>query len=492
MSLSFIYIFHKFNRFLGTSAGELLKWGSELILLSFACYMVTSEWLRTKTKDLKYLLIGFGSLAIEKLFATFFLAHTVFAGISIRPYRDYIHVGENFLEITALILISSAFLYPIYKKHNISLRKKTSVELISAATIFLFSALVALNIFPFFPFGTRRRVILTSMALVQIAILWFPIIVFKMRNEFTAYNKAVAAAFVVYSITPVLNIINWIIYSGNNINLTVLAHPFPFIAIALFTRVLFLKLVDKATLKEELSVTQKKYVREKEVGKMKDEFVSTISHELRTPLTSIRLYLSLLLKGKFGKMNPQQHEKLKTVDKESARLTGLINDVLDLSRYEQKKESLKKKQTSIKRLVDSCLYPHLTAEKKIVVRNNIPSSIIANVDPDKFKQVIINLFTNAVKHTNEGSITFNATYENNALSLNITDTGRGIPADLLPYIFDRFYQAEGHMKRKTGGVGLGLAIVKNIIQLHNGKINVTSTINKGTSFTIDIPESEQK
>jgi signal transduction histidine kinase len=486
MASSFVYIFHKFNNFLGTPAGELLKRGSELLLLTFACYMVSSEWLRTKRRDFKFLLIGFGSLAVQKFLSTLFLAHVVFVGTASRAYVDYVRIGENFLEISALILISSAFLYPVHKKHEISLRGKTYVELIGAAVVFVVSAAIVFGIIPL-PFGTRRKVILSCMALTKVFILMLPVYIFWRNDELTDYNKAVASAFIVYSITPVLNLLNWSVYGGTAINLTVLAHPFPFIAVALFTRILFLKLVDKATLKEELITTRKKYVREKEISKMKDEFVSTVSHELRTPLTSVRLYLSLLLQEKFGKLSEKQHQTGKTIDRESIRLKTLIEDILTHSRYEKEKEKIQLQKINLYKLVDSCLYPHLSEDKNIQIINNIDSQAGVEVDSDKFRQVIINLFTNAIKHTDAGgSITFDSSTSDDSTILSIKDTGRGIHPDAIPYLFDKFYQAEGHMKRETGGVGLGLAIVKKIVDLHNGKIEVLSKVDVGTTFTITL------
>ena len=329
------------------------------------------------------------------------------------------------------------------------------------------------------------------MSLTKFAILWFPFTMYYKTNEFTIYNKAVAKAFAVYSITPLVTIINWLFYNGQNAELVVLAHPFPFIAIVLFSRVLYLKLVDKATLKEELIQTKNKYVREKEIGKMKDEFVSTVSHELRTPLTSIKLYISLFLQEKFGKINEKQKETLELLSSESSRLTSLINDILSESRFEQKKESIRRKHIFIHPLVESCIMPHLTENKKIAIINNIPKDISAHLDPDKFKQVIINLLTNAVKHTSSGAITFSAKQRADKILLRISDTGKGISQEHLPYIFDKFYQAENHMERTTGGLGLGLSIVKHIVDLHNGTIHVTSEPSKGTAFTIVVPSEDR-
>ena len=190
----FIEIFHKVNHFLGTYAGHLFKRVSELLFLIFACYMVASEWLRTKADDLKYLLIGFGSLAVQKLLSTAFFARVVFAGTAIAPSINYIYAAENFFEIGALILISSAFLYPVHKKHGISLRKKTYVEIGAMLAVYIFAALVFFGVIPL-PFGTRRRFILALMSMTKFAILLFPVYMFWKKDELTSYTTAVAIAF---------------------------------------------------------------------------------------------------------------------------------------------------------------------------------------------------------------------------------------------------------------------------------------------------------
>lgn len=481
-----VEVFHKINRFLGTYSGHLFKRVLELLFLIFACYMVTSEWLRTKADDLKYLLIGFGSLAMQKLLSAAFFAQVVFAGIAIAPYINYIYAVENFFEIGALILISGAFLYPVHKKYGISLRKKTYVELVVMLAVYIFAAFVFYGVIPL-PFGTRRRLVLVLMNMTKFAILLFPIYMFWEKKELTAYNKAVAIAFGVYSAAPFLDVLNWGFYDGNNADLIVLAHPFPFIAVVQFTRVIFLKLVDKATLKGELLVARRKYVRATEVSKLKDEFVSTVSHELRTPVTSLRLNLHLLFTEKFGKLQEKQKEIVHTLEKESVRLGKLVDDVLSLSRYQKGKEKLVMKEVHLRELVQSCIYPHQLEGKNVVVMNIIPEDITVSVDADKFKQVFINLFTNAAKYTDKGTIRFDAALVGHSVSITVADTGSGIPAEQLTYIFDKFYQAEGHMTRQTGGVGLGLAIVKNIVQLHNGNITVESKLGEGTTFTVVLP-----
>lgn len=493
MLSSLLLVFHKFNHFLSTSAGELLRRFSELILLTFASYMVASEWFRTKSKHLKYLLIGFGSLTAQKLLMTVFLAQIVFGVIDVQAYADYINLTQNFLEISALIAISSAFLYAVHEKHHISLRKKSYIEFAIVAAVFTFSALIALGLIPFLPFGIKRKIIYASLELTKFFILLYPIFIFWKTKELTKYNRSVAAAFIIYSISPLLHFLNIAFYYGKHAYLLVLAHPFPFIAIVLFTRVLFLKLVDKATLREELLITKQKYIREKEISSLKDEFVSTVSHELRTPLTSTKLYLNLLLQGKAGLLNEKQQDIITTLNTESNRLTSLINDILDLSRLEQNKEKINLKKTELFKLIESCSYHHLAEEKQIAIVNNVARDFVVVLDHDKFKQVVINLVTNAIKHTSQnGTVTLTAQKKKKEMIFSVSDTGVGIPEDVIPYIFDKFYQAESHMTRKTGGLGLGLTIVKKIVDLHKGTIKVKSEVGKGTTFTILIPHLDKE
>lgn len=436
------------------------------------------------------MLIGFGSLALEKLLSTFVFAQVVFAGFNITPYAGYVFIGEHFLSIAALILISTAFLYPVHKKHQISLRRLTYAQLLTVLAVFVICALIAFGFLGFVPNEFRARTVYALMEIILALILLFPIAVFIKTKELTSYNRQVAIAFLVYSVSPLVNIVNLTLYGGLHPRLVVFAHPFPFVAIALFLRVIFLKLVDKATLKEELHSTREMYLREKEVSSVKDEFVSTVSHELRTPITTIRLYLSLLLSGKFGKVNKKQAQTLQTIDNESLRLKNLISDILDLSRLENKKSVLNIKKVNLKNLINSCIYPHLLEGKSIEVSNKVPEYFVW-VDPEKFKQVVTNFFTNAVKHTDEGGkiIFFLQEDGTDNFVLGIQDTGRGIAPEALPYLFDKFYQVEGHMDRRTGGLGLGLAIVKKLVELHKGEIEVTSQLGTGTTFKVKIPKN---
>lgn len=270
--------------------------------------------------------------------------------------------------------------------------------------------------------------------------------------------------------------------------LIVLAHPFPFIAVAFFARSIFLRMADKAALLDRLQIAEREYAREVELSKLKDELVSVISHELRTPLTAIKLYVSLLLSGKFGELTEKQQKPITVVQEESDRLAKLINDILSLSRLESKKSKLELEQADFSKVVDKDFFKPLLDNKSISLVDEIPSPFPVVVDKEKLKRVVINLIDNAAKFTPAGgTITLGGEKTRDGFSFFVSDNGKGIPTEKIPHLFDKFYQVEDHLTRQAGGTGLGLAIVKSIIELHQGTITVESEVGKGSKFIITIP-----
>jgi len=267
---------------------------------------------------------------------------------------------------------------------------------------------------------------------------------------------------------------------------------FPLLAIVLFTRVVYLKLVDKAHLQQKLHETERKYQHQKEIVSMKDEFVSIVSHELRTPLTSMKLYLSLLLDGKLGKITPKQEDALNIVATESNRLSELINDILTLSKLENKRTELRKKMCNLRKLTDHKPYAAMAEKKNIIVINNIPDNIVVHVDPNKFRQVFINLFTNAIKYTPEGgTVWLMADQDKDAWTFSVKDTGTGIKEEHIENIWKKFYQVSDYRTRNVGGTGLGLSIVRSIVEMHGATISVQSEYGKGSTFTARFPNAKE-
>ncbi|MEH7872452.1 ATP-binding protein [Bacillus velezensis] len=225
---------------------------------------------------------------------------------------------------------------------------------------------------------------------------------------------------------------------------------------------------------------------EKEEKERIRQFVSDASHELRTPLTSIHGCIEMLMRGAAEK--PEQKEKaLQSMYAESVRANKLIEDLLFLAKIDRVPSFEMKKGA----LGDVIL--EMKAQLKLLARNRkleffVDQKIEAVFDKDKMKQAILNLFYNAVQHTDEdtGVITVSL-QKDGGIMLMIADNGTGIAPEHVPHLFDRFYRAETSRSRQSGGAGLGLAITKTIIDSHNGTIEVKSEQGKGSVFIIRLP-----
>lgn len=232
--------------------------------------------------------------------------------------------------------------------------------------------------------------------------------------------------------------------------------------------------------------------REKEVENMKSEFVSTVSHELRTPLTSIREGIAQVGEELLGPINKDQGEFLGIALEEVDRLTAIINDLLDISKIEAGKMTLKKTWVEFKDLVQPVLFnfSNLIKNKKLKLNVDFPAEdmVEAYCDSDKMKQVISNLLTNAYKFTPEGGqITLSVENREAEILVSVTDNGVGISKENLPKLFEKFLQVGRTAGPGIKGTGLGLAICKNLIEMHKGKIWVTSEAGKGSRFSFSLP-----
>lgn len=474
---------HLVFRFLGTPLGELVKHSVEFLFFMFITYMVASEYSKNSKKDLKYLTLAFSALSFWKAVDILVLAGNVYGNVGILTYASYFSVIDHTLEVLALVLLSNAFVYPLIKGKT-DLKNRVFIQ--SSILFIIFLLFQTAMIIEAIYFNINAAYIFYhsdfTFTLIKILLLLYAINIMSMRTEIRyRYRYSVIIALLVYLITPLLHIINLMFYSGTSARLSVAEHPFPLLSVILFARVIYLKLVDKAYLKKQLD-------QEKALGKMKDKFVSVVSHELRTPLTSIKLYCSLLLKGKLGRVSKKQKDAVSIISEEAKRLNELVTDMLDLSRLEDRRVKLKITSFDLNDLASGCVVNNLAEEKKIKLVLKIPKGFIINADKGKIKQVFVNLVSNAIKYSPEDTtvkITSKKSDKNTVIE--IKDQGYGIPPEELPKIFDKFYQIEHHMTRKVGGTGLGLAIVKEIVELHKGKIDVKSKVGKGTTFTISLP-----
>ena len=232
--------------------------------------------------------------------------------------------------------------------------------------------------------------------------------------------------------------------------------------------------------------------RLKELNEIKSNFVATVSHELRTPLTSIRAYAETLSHDLGNSPRETELEFLRIIEQEAQRLTGIVDNMLELSHLESGKVRMVKSHVDIREIaehVGQILSP--TIEKKSI-RLDLAlgdEAIIAYADEGMLKQLLLNLVNNAVKFTPEkGSVLVSLKDGDSAVEILVEDTGIGIPRAEINRIFDGFYQVDSSATRRYGGVGLGLAIVNNIVEWHDGKIWVDSEEGSGTRFTVSLPK----
>ena len=244
--------------------------------------------------------------------------------------------------------------------------------------------------------------------------------------------------------------------------------------------------------------------REKELARMKTDFTSTVSHELRTPLTSVLGFARIIqkrfnevIRNKYQPENKKEQRAIKQISSnlnviisESKRLTSLINDVLDISKMEAGRIDWRFARCNPKTIVAQALQATdgLFTNKPIERTTDIPQTLPEIVaDSDRIIQVIINLISNAVKFTEEGSVTIRAELEKGNLLIHVSDTGSGISKADQMIVFDKYKQVADVLTDKPQGTGLGLPISKQIIEQHGGKIWLESTINEGSTFSFSLP-----
>ncbi len=230
----------------------------------------------------------------------------------------------------------------------------------------------------------------------------------------------------------------------------------------------------------------------RQLEQVRAEFVANVSHELRTPLTAIKGYLETLLDEPSS--DPVMYRRFLGVAHTHAdRLGRLVNDLMNLSDIETGKISFNPDQLLLMEVVNevSGIYEPEALKKGIVLVNQVPSDVQVFADRDRVSQIIVNLVDNALKYTSrDGNITFMTLPTNGKpehVTLQIRDTGQGIPPADLSRITERFYRVDKARSREEGGTGLGLAIVKHLVHLHSGTIQITSELGKGTTVEVVLP-----
>lgn len=228
----------------------------------------------------------------------------------------------------------------------------------------------------------------------------------------------------------------------------------------------------------------------KKISSRKSDFVSSVSHELRTPLTAIKGYAALLSSGKLGAIPDEVRLRLEKMNQRSDELVQFINDLLDISRIESGRVTMKKERVDLKKLIDEVAdtLALLMKEKQIDFLFDIPAGITIEADYSQIKRVFINLVNNALKYTPaKGKISIMVKKIGGSTQIDITDTGCGIPEDAQAKLFQEFYRVDSELNQDVKGSGLGLALVKNIIAAHLGKIWLKSKPGQGSTFSFSLP-----
>ena len=237
---------------------------------------------------------------------------------------------------------------------------------------------------------------------------------------------------------------------------------------------------------------EKALERARAAEKSKNMFFSIVSHDIRTPLNAILGYSELLQKG--IESESEREEALKSIQSSGTTLLELVNDVLDLAKMDAGKMTLSPEPVQLAKLTDEVFASfHMAADGKgLKLVNRTADVPTLSLDEHRFRQILFNLVGNAVKFTAKGSVAVAASYVDRALQISVSDTGCGIPADILPRILDPFVQVQdaSHSADRVIGTGLGLSICRSLVDVMGGELVVESELGKGSTFSIVVPGVE--
>lgn len=223
---------------------------------------------------------------------------------------------------------------------------------------------------------------------------------------------------------------------------------------------------------------------------LRRNMVSDVAHELRTPLSNIRGYLEAL---RDGVVKPKR-EIIDSLYEETMLLNRLVDDLQELSLAEARQLKLGRRPVALVDVVNRAMEAARprAAAKGIALQVDLSEGLpLVNIDPQRIGQVLGNLLSNALAHTpSSGEVVVGARAKESEVEISVSDTGEGIPAEDLPYIFERFYRVDKSRSRATGGTGLGLSIAKQLVEAHGGRISVKSEVGKGTKLTFTLPVAE--
>ena len=252
---------------------------------------------------------------------------------------------------------------------------------------------------------------------------------------------------------------------------------------------------DGTDVKEQLEMLRRRADALMTADQHKNIFLATLSHELRNPLAPLTNAVHLMRLS--APVGHALEYPMKLIERQVDFIRRLIDDLLDVTRISAGKIQLERERVDVRDVLARCIEstaPLIEQRKQRLTQNILPTAIIVTGDPARLEQVFVNLLTNASKYTPEGGeIEVRATMEQNEGMVHVIDNGIGIPADMLPRIFDLFTQVDASSQRTQGGLGIGLALVKNLVQLHGGSVQVRSPgTGKGAEFSVRLPLAQPR
>jgi PAS domain S-box-containing protein len=247
-----------------------------------------------------------------------------------------------------------------------------------------------------------------------------------------------------------------------------------------------------AELAEQNELLRRQAFQLEQASAAKSQFLANVSHELRTPLNAIIGYTHLLLEGVSGELNRPQTEKLGRLESNARHLLSVINDLLDLARIESGKMPVQLERVVLQELINEVMTEVealIDGTRLTVTRHIAPDVPEIQTDRQKVKQIVLNLLSNALKFTPQGSVSIRLDYESEKewISVSVADTGIGISEENQKTIFEAFQQADSSYARRQGGTGLGLTICRRLASILDGQITLISRLGEGSTFTLVLP-----
>ncbi|MBM2820869.1 MAG: multi-sensor signal transduction histidine kinase [Candidatus Berkelbacteria bacterium] len=226
-----------------------------------------------------------------------------------------------------------------------------------------------------------------------------------------------------------------------------------------------------------------------EVEQMKQELISIATHELRTPITGVKGYLDMILGGDAGELNPDMKEMVTEVAKITQRLADLVDDLLNIGRIEQGRIEFRPVPTDLSKIIQEVIdeLQIQAKDKKLILSYEKKTIPQVKADPERTRQVLINLIGNSIKYTEQGSVTVSSDTKDKEVVVQVKDTGLGISKEGQKKLFEKFYRVRTEKTRQVTGTGLGLWITKQLVEKQGGKIWVESEEGKGSDFSFSLP-----